>query len=386
MRKPKVVFAFVEAGMGHIMPLRSIADAFEKKYSDKVECVRSNFFTESNEEELLKFENLLTSQVVMQNNHNWYGKLTTLVMDLVGTKIASDFVMKSKIKGAYEKAIKRVDDLDMDLMVSTHWASNYYAIKSKTKPLTVMYCPDAHVNPLFSYECDLALCSMITGYEHALKKRKKRFNSENFKLVPFSIRKEAFEINLTKEEARKKIGIDENKFTIVLVEGGYGIGKMEKICELAVEKDLPVTLIPICGKNQDLYNKFSKMQTGKNTTLLPLSFTPNIFEYIIASDLFCGKSGSMIAEPCFFGVPQIITKHTTNIEKHIAEYYVNYVKSAINEFNPKKIIKIIESCLENPHYLDDLKENCKKVHDRYGSEKTADLIYELLKKKYPELD
>lgn len=32
MYKPKVVFAFVEAGMGHIVPERSIADAFEEKY------------------------------------------------------------------------------------------------------------------------------------------------------------------------------------------------------------------------------------------------------------------------------------------------------------------------------------------------------------------
>ena len=46
-RKPRVVFPFTEAGMGHIMPLRAMADIFEKKYGDKVEVVRSQFFTET---------------------------------------------------------------------------------------------------------------------------------------------------------------------------------------------------------------------------------------------------------------------------------------------------------------------------------------------------
>ena len=36
MAKPKVVFTFTEAGMGHIMPLKNIADSFESKYGDKV--------------------------------------------------------------------------------------------------------------------------------------------------------------------------------------------------------------------------------------------------------------------------------------------------------------------------------------------------------------
>ena len=63
MSKPKVVFTFIEAGMGHIMPLKNIADCFEKKYGDKVECVRSNFFKDSNNPALIKFEKMLFNQV-----------------------------------------------------------------------------------------------------------------------------------------------------------------------------------------------------------------------------------------------------------------------------------------------------------------------------------
>ncbi len=384
MKKPRIVFAFTEAGMGHIMPLKNIADCFEKKYGDKVECVRSFFFSETNKPALLEFEKMLVDQVKMQNKHTSYGKLTTSAMEFFGSTISTEFVMNALVKNSTKEGVKHIDELDADMVVSTHWATNYYAVKSTKKPLTVMYSPDNFINPLFRYKCDLVLTPLIPGYEKAKKLR--RFNDDNLKLVDFSIRKEAFKVSLDKIENRKKLGLPLDKFIILLAEGGYGIGKMEKICDIVVEKDLPVVLIPLCGKNQELYNKLKDKKVGNNTNLRPLAFTENVFEYIASSDLFCGKSGaSMIAEPCFFGVPQVITKHATHIEQHNAEYYVNYVKSAINEFNPKKVVLFIEKCLNNPSILKEMSDNCKKVHSKYGSTKSADYIFELLKTKYPNL-
>ena len=43
MSNKRVVFPFAEAGMGHIIPMRGIADAFEHNYGDRVDCLRSRF-------------------------------------------------------------------------------------------------------------------------------------------------------------------------------------------------------------------------------------------------------------------------------------------------------------------------------------------------------
>lgn len=384
MSKPKVVFTFIEAGMGHIMPLKNIADCFEKKYGDKAECVRSNFFSDSKAPTLKRFEKMLVNQVTRFLKYPYYGKIITFAMELFGPKISTEFSMNALVKNATKEGVNYLNSLGADMVVSTHWATNYYAVKSKNKPLTVMYSPDNFINPLFRYKCDLVLTSLAPGYEKAKKLR--RFNDGNLKLVDVSIRKEAFNVSLDKLKNRKKLGLPLDKFTIILAEGGYGIGKMEKICKIVIEKDLPVTLIPLCGKNKELFDKFNKIKLGKNTKIYPLTFIENVFEYIASSDLFCGKSGaSMIAEPCYFGVPQIITNHATFIEKHNAEYYVNYVKSAINEFKPNKVVEFIENCLKDDTILKQMSENCKKVHSNYGSEKSADYIYELLKQKYPNL-
>lgn len=384
-KKPRVVFAFTEAGLGHIMPLKSIVDAFNEKYGDKVEIVQSKFFTETNKKPLIKYEDFLINEVKKHNKHNWYGYATTFIMEIFGSTIDNHAVMKWFTPKAYKEAIKHVDELNCDLFVSTHWATNYYAVHAKSKPLTLTYVPDAFINPVFRYKSDLTLCSMKTGYDEAMSRHKRRYKNGDLKLVPFCIRKEAFDFSLDKIENRKKLGLPLDKFTITLAEGGYGLGKMEEICKLILEKDLPITCIPICGKNKELYDRLSSLKPGKNALIKPLPFTPDVFGYIASSDLFLGKSGNMIAEPTFFGVPSIITKHATNIEKHIADYYVNYLKCAVNILNTKKIVEALEKYSKNPELLSPLIENAKAAHDLFGAEKSADCIYELLKRKYPNL-
>lgn len=386
MNKPRVLFPYAEAGLGHIMPMNSIADAFEKLYGDKVECVRTNFFTESKNKKLKIFEDRLKSEVVHHNKHAAYGFFATFNMEFWGVRLSSWGTMRFLKMGSFRPACKFMDELKPDLVVSTHWATNYYAKNCKCKPLTVMYCPDAQINPLFRYPCDIAMISNSYGYETALKHHPKRLNENNFKLVPFLIREEAFTIHATKAEARAKLGLDENKFTIVLAEGGYGIGKMSEICKIVIERGLPVTLIPVCGKNEELYKELLTWQTNGKTDFRPMGLINNMFEVLSAADLFCGKSGAnMLAEPCFFGIPQIVTKNATNIERQICKYYVDIVGSALKIFEPEKVADKIEEFLESPEKLEPFRQAALAQKKNYGAEECAKIIFGLLCTRFPDL-
>ncbi len=385
MKKPRVIFPYTEAGLGHIMPLNSIADEFERLYGDRVEIVRSQFFTESNEPKLVSYEKRLSQEVVKHNRHPFYGWFSTLSMDFWGVRLSTWGAMNYWGKGAKPVGIKHMEELQPDLVVSTHWATNYYAELSNPKPLTAVYVPDAHVNTLFRFRSDLVLLSMSTGYERALKMHKHRFNKDNVKLVPFLIRKEAYEVTNDKAENRRFLGLDEEKFTVSLAEGGYGIGKMQKICELILERDMPVNLVPVCGKNKALYEYFLTLKSKGNTVFKPQGLTEHIFPIFAASDLFCGKSGNMIAEPTFFGVPSIITKFATEIEKFIGNYYIKTLKCAEKIFEPKKVVERIEQFMAHPEELEPLKKAAEAHRDNYGPTKAAEEIFELLCTRFPEL-
>lgn len=386
MNKPKVLFPFTEAGLGHIIPMRSIADEFERLYGDKTEVVRSNFFTEAGNKNLEIFENRMKRNVEIQNRHTSFGFWSTLNMEFWRIHVGTWATMKFLKLGACKPGYKYMDELAPDLVVSTHWATNYYAIKCKRKPLTVMYCPDAEINPLFSYKADIVMVSTSTGYKNAIRKHRIRFNDKNLMQVPFLIRDAAYKVSTDKRELRQKLGLDEDKFTVVLAEGGYGIGKMEEICKIILERDLPVNLVPVCGKNEELYKKLQNVKSKGNTTFKPMGLVDNMLEVVASADVFCGKSGAnTCAEACFFGLPMIITKYATTIERYIGRYYIDVVGNALKIFKPEKVVDKIEEFIKNPSLVEPYKKAAEAQRSNYGATECARHIFDLLCTKYPEL-
>lgn len=386
MNKPRVLFPYTEAGLGHIMPMNSIADEFERLYGDKVEVVRSHFFTETNDKKLIKYEKKLTKAVRNYNKVPAYGYYATFNMDFWGTKLSTWGAVVFIGNGAHKKAIKHMRELKPDLVVSTHWATNYYAMKMKNRPLTVMYCPDAKINTLFRYPCDVAMTSMQLGYDRAMTKHKRRFNKDNLKKVPFLIRKEAFTIPSDKAVLREKLGLPADRFTVLLADGGYGVGKMKPMVEELLKRDLPINVIAVCGKNEALYKDLSAMQSRGTTAFKPMSLVENMLEVIACADVCCGKSGaSLMAEPCFFGIPQIITHYANDIERWIGKYYIEDVGSAIKEFEADKAVDLIEKFAVNPELLAPYAKAAEAQRENYGAEKCARYVFGLLCTRFPEL-
>ena len=386
MKKPTVLFPYVEAGMGHIVPMRAIARKFKELYGDKVECREISFYLASGLKELIEFENRMKNSVVKQNRRRAFGFFMTANMNFFGARISTAASAHCLKCGAAKAAISHMNALAPDLVVSTHWSTNYFATKCAQKPLTVLYCPDARLYPLFEYPCDITLVPTRFGYEEALKKHKRRYNENNLKCVPALIAEEAFAVPRDKRTVRAALGLNPDKFTVVLAEGGYGIGKSGQISRLTVARDLPVTLVVACGKNEKLLAELSRLNCGKNCELRPIGYTERMNEYIAAADLFCGKSGAnTLSEATFAGVPQIITNYASGVEKLNGEYYVDGIKTAMKIFKPKKVVDAIERFIDNPTELEPYRAAAEAQRQNYGAEQCARLIFELLCARFPEL-
>ena len=384
MYKPRVVFPFVEAGMGHIMPQRSIVDAFDKKYGKYATVVRSDFYKESGRKKLIAFEKMLVREVKNYNRCTLYGWANMFMMHLLRSPFLSFLIMDVFVPGAKKEARAHFEELRPDMVVSTHWSTNYYAHTLDKTPLTAVYVPDSHVIPLCYYPSDKVMVSTRIGYEKALKK-KRRFNDKNLALVPFAIRSEAFLLPTDKSEARALLDLDE-KFTAVLFEGGYGLGKMSKIVKALVEADVNMNVIAICGKNKKLYSRLSNIKCNGKTNLIVKGFCEDALLYVASADLFLGKAGaSSVAEPNYFGCAEIITKCATSMEKRNADHYVNEVKNAVKISSVKKAVEKIIELEGNREILKEMQQNALKVHDQYGSEKIADVLWEMLCEKFPHL-
>lgn len=385
MNKPKVLFPYVEAGMGHIVPMRAIAKKFKEMYGDCVDCVETNFFADSGNKAMQKFEEKMRKTVVDSNKHGLLGETLTVGMYVFGPKLSEVFAVDWLQRGIVKASVSYMESLAPDMVVSTHYSTNYFARKCSPKPLTAVFCPDSEIYPMFSYPSDLTLIATQAGYEKALK-NKRRFNADNLRKVKMAIRPEAYGVTQNKAELRAELGLAPDKFTVLLAEGGYGIGKMTEICRTVLKKDLPVNLVPVCGRNEKLYREMLTWQSKGNCVFSPVGFTDRMLEYMACSDLFCGKSGANVfVEATFFGVPQIVTKYATLIEKLNGEYYCKTAKTALKIFNAHKAVQKITEFIDGGEQYVSLKKAAEAQKNNYGAEEAARQIYSLLCERFGSL-
>ncbi len=383
LKKIKVLFPLIESGFGHIMTAKAIGQVFAEKYGDKCDVELCAFFTETGDKHLIKYERMMSRQVKTYNTFPPIGFMATVFCEIFGSVLSSLGSIRLIAPFAFKHGVAHMRELEPDVVFSTHWATNYYDEHIKEdKPFTVMYCPDAQLNKLFEYHADMNMISMPYGYLKALRKRK--YDINNMKLVPFFIRNEAFDVCTDKKELRRRLGLPQDKFTVLLAEGGYGIGKTEKLCRRLVKEHVPMTVIPVCGTNKKLYERLKKLECTPEITFVPHGFAENMLELQAAADIFCGKSGNMLAEPTFYGNPSIVNHYANLIERNIADHYLNTVGCTIKRFSPKKTVELLKSFAADPGLMEPYRRAARDYHGNFGAGKAADMLWAAIKERFPD--
>ena len=381
-RRPRVLFPFIEAGKGHVTPEAAVLKVFKEKYGDVTEIVESRFYSETGNADMMLTENLFAKAVQTQNKNQILSLLCRLGNFLAGDTFGLYVLMAMTISG--KKSIKpskaHLEELDADVVFCTHWSIPFYITQSKKPhPYSIMFCPDVHSNGMFNVDCNLFLMPMEEGHRKILKYR--MYAGGSSAKVTFPIREEAYQFLGKREELRRELGIPADEFVVTLCDGGYGMANLEKTLKYLLEANQKMTLIALCGTNTALYERLSAMKTPENITLLPQAFTPRVLEFLALSDLFVGKSGAnSMAEPAFFGVPIIVTKCITYIERHIKDHYVKELGGALFIPSPKRAAKKILAFAEKPERLEPYKAALAGFREECGAEEIADMIYAAVQK------
>ena len=382
-KKPRVVFAFVEAGKGHIVPTQSVFSAFCKKYGDRAEIIKSSFFTETQNEDMQRSEKLFASAVRGMSKTSIMSVLCKTGNTIAGDSFAMEVLLSMTASGRKTAplAVKHVSELDADVIYTAHWSIPYYVNQLEEKrPYTICFCPDVYSNGAFNTDCNEFLISSDVGYRRAVSLR--MYAGGNVTQVPFPMREEIMSARGEKGKirAREALGIADGEFVVALSDGGYGVARLEKTVNALMRSKTPITVIALCGTNHELYLRLCERVKGDtgNVKLIPVDFTNEIVKYIAAADIYAGKSGAnSIAEPAALGVPIIVTRCATYIERGIKDYYVKKLHGA--EYVPNAIMaaKRIIYFAEHREKLAKYKENLLgKNAPAYDATATADLIWQ----------
>jgi Glycosyltransferase family 28 C-terminal domain len=120
---------------------------------------------------------------------------------------------------------------------------------------------------------------------------------------------------------RMRLGLDPDLTTGLVLFGGEGSNTMREIARSLGTTDVPIQMIFICGRNQKLRHRLSRLQTRNK--ILVEGFTKEIPYFMHLSDFFVGKPGpGSISEALKMGLPPIIESNAWTLpqERYNAQW------------------------------------------------------------------
>ncbi len=202
------------------------------------------------------------------------------------------------------------------------------------------------------------------------------------RLSAFPLQQEIKErTNLSKTEAREKLDLDKNLFTIQLNLGGEGIGSIKLISKLN-ELNLPCQIVILGGMSTKAKKKMEKLKNrlSSNIKLEVRGFVNNVGDYLDASDVVVGRAGiNTIVEAIYAKRPFMITELVYTVIPS-ADYVEKYKVGWNVTDDDNKAIAILEDLIRNPNKLDEIEKNFSSVPIVFSSEKLARNILDEIEK------
>ena len=181
-----------------------------------------------------------------------------------------------------------------------------------------------------------------------------------------------FSRKTNKNEAKKELGLEVDKSTVLVMGGGMGFGHMEKYISELDESTLNFQIVAICGTNEKLYKKIKRMETKKNCILM--GYVENVDLIMDASDCIISKPGGITtSESLAKGLPLIIVNPLPGVEDRNVEFLMNN-GAAIVTSKTFSITEALELLFKYPDRLFRLKTSIEAIAKPNATKELCDFL------------
>jgi processive 1,2-diacylglycerol beta-glucosyltransferase len=268
------------------------------------------------------------------------------------------YLNTSNCKGFSEYLIKE----NPDYIISTHFLTSELAgalkIKQKISSRVVTVITDFGVHSFWiSPGIDQYIVASSATKDELCRKGVKRGIIKDFG-IPISHK---FLKVFDRRALSEKIGINPDKFTVLLMTGSFGLGPIEKISRILAGK---VQLLVVCARNKRLFERLHKLNLPE---VRVFGFIDNSEEMMAVSDVIVTKPGGLsIAEamvreliPVFISpIPGQETGNIAALKKHSV---------GVRPRNLRELKKLILGLKDNPAQFRSMKENIRKIKKPFAA-------------------
>jgi len=174
----------------------------------------------------------------------------------------------------------------------------------------------------------------------------------------------------SKEDLRRGFDLNPDIFTVLLMGGGAGIGRVFDIAKALNSSDLPIQLIVVAGFNKRLELKFLKKRFRFPVKVF--GYTDRIPEIMAASDVMITKAGpGAVFEAIAKELPLVITSYIPGQEEGNVDY-VDKNRLGVIAQKPEKIVDAVRQMQTKG--TEELKSNMRRIRNPAAVYEIARLI------------
>ena len=185
-----------------------------------------------------------------------------------------------------------------------------------------------------------------------------------------------FWTRLDTKEAKRTIGIGENRRHLLMMCGSMGCGPMVKLLGKvagALPEDLEVTAI--CGTNRRLYEKLKRRYSGSDRIHI-LGFSEDVSVYMDSADLYLTKPGGIsVTEAAAKRLPMAFINPVSGCDNYNMEFFVK-MGAAIADTSVDRLTRKCLELLSSEERLSGM----RRALEEYSQPNGAEIICEELSK------
>lgn len=307
MKKPFLLILSASGGAGHIRAAEALVHAARSGefdlHAEHYDCL--DFTTKT-------FKRLYAGSYLSMVNHlpEFWGYLYSQSEKKAYTKKG---LLNLFDHFNYQHYVNTLSKLNPDAIICTHFLP-YISISERARKSNIRA-------PFFAATTDfdvhqLWVDKIVSHYyvyheESAWQLASKGISPEKISVKGIPVSPEFASIT-EKRVARHHLELPTNRFTVVVLAGGFGVGHVKEISEsvsslLGTYAKRSFNLILICGKNESLKREMEQKVFPHNIHVSVHGFVSNIYALMDAADILVSKSGGLTsAEAMAKHLPLII--------------------------------------------------------------------------------
>ena len=289
--------------------------------------------------------------------------------------------IKSPVYWANGKMAKYLEQLlkahHYDAIVTSHTFPAQTLTKMRLEgiplPKTFFVATDYTCTP-FEEESD---CDYTVIPSPELREEFCHYGFTNDRLLPFGIpvRREFAEV-MPHDEARQKLGWDNDSFVILLSGGSIGAGQISTAISVLrpfLSVDVRRQLVVICGNNRKLYEKLSKQCAGCSQIIL-MEQTKKMADLMHGCDVFISKPGGLSStEAAAVGVPLIHISPIPGCETRNYRFFADHGMSIAVKNLKRDLLPAVEA-LRDPAVVDRMRQAQHTTLNRFSTARLCSFI------------